>query len=173
MEPFLGYLFIFLARVLDVSMATIRMLMVMRGKKYHAAIIGFFEVIIYIVALGKVVSSLNNLGNLLAYALGFATGNFVGTIIEDKVALGTITARIIPNTCKDEMVSSLRDMGFGVTEVEGMGKMGPRCLLYVVMPRKQLPKLLKYIEEIDSEAFITISDTRTARGGYLRKIKKK
>lgn len=173
MELFLGYLFIFTARILDVSLTTIRILMLMRGKKYHAAIIGFFEVIIYIIALGKVVSNLHNVGNILAYALGFATGNFVGTIIEDKMAIGTITARVISATCNDEMVDSLRDMGFGVTEVEGMGKMGPRCLQYVVLPRKELPNLLKKIEQIDKEAFVTISDTRTAKGGYLRKIKKK
>ncbi len=169
----MGYLLIFLARVADVSLTTIRILMLMRGKKYYAAIIGFFEVTIYIVVLLKVVSNLYNVGNILAYALGFATGNIVGSFIEDKMAIGTITARVISNRCNEEMVQSLRDMGFGVTEVQGMGKEGPRCLLYVVMPRKELHRLMNTVHEVDEGAFVTISDTRTAVGGYMKKIKKK
>jgi len=81
MELILGYLFIFGARILDVSMATVRMLMIVRGKRLQAALIGFFEVIIYVVALGKVVSGLSDPGNLLAYALGFASANYIAYTI--------------------------------------------------------------------------------------------
>ena len=90
-----GYLFIFAARVCDVSLATIRTLMVVRGQKLYAAIIGFFEVIIYILALGKIFSDLSNPLNLLFYALGFATGNYVGTFLEGKLAVGVFTAQVI------------------------------------------------------------------------------
>lgn len=173
MEVLLGYLFIFMARVVDVSMATVRMLMIVRGKRYQAAVIGFFEVIIYILALRKVVSGLDNFGNLMAYALGFATGNFVGSIIEEKMALGTISARIILNNCNGGVANDLREMGFGVTEVEGMGKNGPKCILDIVLHRKYLPKLFDYMEKKDADAFVTVSDAKATRGGYLRKIKKK
>lgn len=87
-----GYLFIFLARVVDVSLATMRTLMLVRGKGLIAACIGFFEVMIYITALNKVVSGLDNPANLVVYALGFATGNFMGSYIEEKLAIGLTTA---------------------------------------------------------------------------------
>lgn len=174
MMIFLNYLFIFLARVTDVSMATVRMLLIVRGKKYYAALIGFFEVIIYIVALGKVVSGLDNIGNLLAYASGFATGNIVGSYIENKMALGTLMVDVIPKkTCDIELTQRLRDLGYGVTTVEGMGKDGPVCMLHIALQRKELPMLMKYLNEIDQEAFTTVSDARSIRGGYMRKIKKK
>ena len=88
----LGYLFIFFARVVDVTCSTIRTLMVVQGRKLHAAIIGFFEVTVYITALGKVVDSLDNPMNLLVYGLGFACGNYVGIMVENRIALGNLGA---------------------------------------------------------------------------------
>lgn len=174
MELIWNYLFIFFARVLDVSMATIRMLLIVRGKKYPAAVIGFFEITIYILALSKVVNSLDNIGNLMAYSLGFAAGTVSGSYIEGKMALGTMMVRIIPkNACDAELTEELRNMGFGVTVVEGMGKDGPICILNITLQRKELPKLMKYINETDHDAFITVSDARSTRGGYLHSIKKK
>ncbi len=174
MDLILNYLFIFFARVTDVSMATVRMLMIVRGKKYHAAALGFFEVIIYVLALGRVVNSLDNWINLLAYALGFAAGNVVGSIIEGKMAIGTIMVRIVPkNICDDELADKLRSMGFGVTILEGIGKNGPICLLDTTLHRKELPALMNYLKKTDAEAFVTVSDARETRGGYMRRLKKK
>lgn len=92
----LNFLFIFFARVVDVSLLTVRMLMIVRGKKYLAAVLGFFEVTIYIVALGRVMTSLDNWVNILAYSSGFAVGNIVGSVLETKMAIGTIMVRIVP-----------------------------------------------------------------------------
>ncbi|MFA5577792.1 MAG: DUF5698 domain-containing protein, partial [Tissierellaceae bacterium] len=114
MELLFGYLFIFFARVTDVSLATVRMLMVVQGRKLQAALIGFFEVGIYITALGKVVNSLNNPMNLLSYALGFACGNYLGIIIENKIALGNLAAQIILKISgNDDLIKILRENGFG------------------------------------------------------------
>ncbi len=169
-----NYLFIFFARVADVSMATVRMLLIVRGKKYLAGILGFFEVIIYIMALGRVVSSLDNWVNLLVYASGFAAGNVVGSIIEGKMAIGTIMVRIVPKkTCDIDMAKELRSMGFGVTVLEGIGKDGPICMLDTALHRKELPRLLDYLKKTDADSFVTVSDARETRGGYMRKIKKK
>lgn len=95
MEYLSGYMLIFFARICDVSLSTVRTLMVVQGRKFHAATIGFFEIIIYIAALGKVVSGLDDPGNLLAYALGFASGNYAGIFIEEKIALGNFTAQVV------------------------------------------------------------------------------
>jgi uncharacterized protein YebE (UPF0316 family) len=174
MTVLFNYLFIFFARVADVSMATVRMLLIVRGRKYLAGALGFFEVIIYIMALGRVVSSLDNWVNLLVYASGFAAGNVVGSIIEGKMAIGTIMVRIVPKkTCDIDLAEKLRSMGFGVTVLEGIGKDGPICMLDTTLHRKELTVLLNFLKKTDADAFTTVSDARETRGGYMRKIKKK
>src|SRR6056297_1513927 len=114
-ELILGSILIFLARVMDVSMGTIRTLMVVRGKRIYAALIGFFEVTIYIIALQKVVTSLDRPLNLIAYSLGLAAGNYFGSLLEEKMALGQISAQLIPGKNQQQMIKNLREAGFGVT----------------------------------------------------------
>lgn len=173
MELFLSYLFIFFARVIDVSLGTIRMLMIVQGRKLQATIIGFFEVTIFVTALGMVVNELNNLGNLLSYSLGFACGNYVGGLIEEKMALGNLTAQIIINKNYDEVIHALREKGFGVTVLEGQGKEGIRKILKVTFKRKDLKILHDIVDNLHNEAFITVSDARYIKGGYFSKMKKK
>ncbi|AYO29845.1 MAG: hypothetical protein PWR06_696 [Thermoanaerobacteraceae bacterium] len=165
-----GYLFIFCARVVDVSLATIRTLMIVRGNRLQAAMIGFFEVIVYITALNRVVGGLNNPANLMAYALGFATGNYVGSFIEEKLAIGLITVQII--TRNPAVVENIRQKGFGVTVLEGMGKEGSRQVLMVSLSRKALPFLLDLVEQEDQAAFVTVMDTKVTRGGYFKQTMK-
>lgn len=174
MDFFLGYLFIFLARVFDVSLATIRMLMVVQGRRIQAAIIGFFEVSIYVIALGKVVNSLDNIGNLLAYALGFACGNYIGITIENKIALGKLAAQVVIKDGSDiDIVEHLRDNGFGVTVINGEGKEGIRKVLHIVLNRKDLDKLKRVIYEYENNAFITVNTIDPISGGYFSSNKKK
>jgi uncharacterized protein YebE (UPF0316 family) len=167
-----GYLFIFFARICDVSLATMRTLMVVRGQKVYAAVIGFFEVIIYIVALDKIFSNLNNPLNLLIYAAGFAMGNYVGSYLEEKLAVGTLTAQIISMKSPLELTEKLRDNGYGVTVLEGTGREGKRYILQIILKRKEYKKLCKQIDEWDNEAFWTIFDARSTKGGiFTRKGK--
>lgn len=174
MEVLLGYLLIFVARVLDVTMATFRMLMVVQGRKFYSACIGFIEIIIYITALNQVVSNLENIWNLLVYALGFACGNYIGILIEEKIALGTLAVQIIhKEKSSDELVNTLRDQGFGVTILSGMGREGSRDVISVVIRRKDLPKLKKQIYEFDPNAFIITNSISSISGGYFSTIKKK
>lgn len=172
----LGYLLIFFARVSDVTLATIRMLMVVQGRKIQAAIIGFFEVSIYVTALSKVVSSLDNIGNLLAYALGFACGNYIGIIIENRIALGNLAAQIIlkgSNENNIELIETLRGNGFGVTVLEGHGKEGSREILHIAINRKDLNKLKDLVYSYDEDAFIIANTISPISGGYFSSIKKK
>ncbi|HZJ98721.1 MAG TPA: DUF5698 domain-containing protein [Tissierellaceae bacterium] len=163
----LGYLLIFFLRVIDVSLTTIRTLMVVQGRKLHAAIIGFFEVTIYIVALGKVVSSLDNPLNLLFYALGFATGNYVGITIENKIALGNLGAMIVLKTDDNqELIDTLRENKFGTTVLKGHGKDGPREVLNVALNRKDLMMLKNLVYQYDANAFITVNNINPVSGGF-------
>lgn len=162
-----GYLFIFCARICDVSLATMRMLMVVRGQRLYAAFIGFFEVIIYIVALNKIFSNLNNPINLIVYAAGFATGNFVGSLIEEKLAVGTLTVQVITMKAPLELTEILREQGFGVTVIEGQGREGTRYILQIILQRKCINILRKKIDEWDPDAFWTIFDARYTKGGIF------
>ncbi len=173
MEFIWGYLFIFFARVTDVSMATVRMIMVVRGRRKQAAIIGFFEIIIYILAIGKVLSGLDNPINVIVYALGFATGNYMGVFFEEKMALGDIIVQVITDHEIMKLVDRLRNEGFGVTVFEGYGRQGIRHLINVTLARKSLSKLYSVIDEHDKNAFVTVMDTRSIRGGYFSRNKKK
>lgn len=169
-----GYLFIFFARVVDVTMATVRTLMVMQSRKLQAAIIGFFEVIIYITALGKVVDSLDNPISLLAYGLGFACGTYVGIIVENKIALGNLAAQIILKTADNkELIDVLREKKFGVTIIEGHGIQGPREILNIALNRKDLEKLKELVYKFDDKAFITVNSINPISGGFFHSVKKK
>lgn len=170
----MGYLFIFFARVLDVTMATVRTLMVMQSRKFQAAIIGFFEVIIYITALGKVVDSLDNPISLLAYGLGFACGTYVGITVENKIALGNLGAQIVLKTADNkELIKVLRENKFGITVIEGEGIEGPREILNIALNRKDLDKLREIVYKYDERAFITVNNINPISGGFFYSVKKK
>ena len=173
MEGLIGYLLIFLAKVSDVSLATIRMIMVVKGKRIHAAVIGFFEVSIWILAVGSVLSNLDDPINVIMYASGFATGNYVGIMIEEKMALGSLVVQVISYKKAEELVTILRDEGYGVTVVEGYGRSGVNHLLNVTIQRKQLGRLNQLLDEHDQKAFVTVMDTRAIRGGFFSRLKRK
>jgi len=162
-----GYLFIFFARVVDMTCATIRTLMLVRGRKIHAAAIGFVEVIVYIKALDYVVAKLDDPLALVIYALGFAMGNIVGGTLEEKMAFGSSTVQVITVERPLELTQLLRENGYGVTVWEGQGREGMRHVLNIIVPRKELPRLMKIVEEWDCHCFITTFDTRATKGGTM------
>lgn len=167
-----GYLLIFSARVVDVSCATLRMLFVVRGKKFYGAMIGFVEVIVYVLALDYVVSRLNDPKALIIYALGFATGNIVGSTLEEKLAVGIVTVQVITMAHPLELTQILRSAGFGVTVWEGQGREGIRHVLNIIVPRKRMQELMSIVNNWDYHAFITVFDTRATKGGIImRKAK--
>ncbi|MDW7675186.1 MAG: DUF2179 domain-containing protein [Bacillota bacterium] len=162
-----AYVFIFFARVADVSIGVVRTLMLVKGKKLHAAVLGFFEVIIFILALNSVVNDLDDPIKLLFYGLGFATGNIVGSNIEERLALGHLTVQVITLNKPLQLCKELREQGYGVTIIEGQGKQGIRRILNIILSRKELPKLMSFIDKWDSYAFTTVFDTRHTKGGIF------
>ena len=174
MEALLGYLLIFIARVTDVTLATLRMLMVVQGRKIYSACIGFVEILIYVTALNQVVNNLDRVGNLIAYALGFACGNFIGITIENKIALGTLSVQIIHKADNGkELVDELRETGFGVTTFVAQGREGDRDVINAVIRRKDLEKIKKIVYKFDPDAFIITNSISPISGGYFSAIKKK
>lgn len=122
MEYIIGYLLIFLAKCADVTLATVRTIFVVKGKKKLAFFVGFFEILIYLFAMDKVLGDMGDIFKVISYALGFATGNVVGIAMEEKLAIGLITAQIFTGKDVDSFADYLRQNGFGVTVIEGRGR---------------------------------------------------
>jgi len=160
LSPFVIPVLIFVARVADVSMETIRIICLSRGVRKIAAIIGFFEKLIWLIAVMQIMKHLDNVFNYVAFAGGFSMGNFVGIAIEKKIALGSCLVRIIVKNGSEELVSALRKQSFGVTTVEAYGASGPSTIILVASRRKALPQLKKIINQYDVRAFFTIEDVR-------------
>ncbi|MBN1817431.1 MAG: DUF2179 domain-containing protein [Sedimentisphaerales bacterium] len=162
---------IFLSRICDVSLGTIRIIAVSRGHRFRAAILGFFEVLIWITVISRVMQNLNNIWCYIAYAGGFATGNYVGLLIEQKLAMGQLIVRIIFRKEANELLAEMNRRGFGVTCIEGEGAKGPVHLLYSVVQRNDLEELLSLIQEYNPKAFYSIEDVRHVREGIFRTSK--
>lgn len=158
---------IFLARVADVTLGTLRIIFVSRGKRRLAPVLGFFEVLIWIVAIGQLVQNLGSATSYLGYAAGFAAGNYVGMLIEDRLAIGTLIIRSIIPAGGEEVMLRLHDAGFGVTEVDGHGANGPVKIIYAVVKRKHLKEVTRIIHSVCPKAFLTVEDIRSAEEGVF------
>lgn len=164
----LSALTIFALRVSDMSMDTLRMLFVMRGRKGIAWGLGFMQSCIYVIAITSVLSQLKNPLNIIGYAAGFATGNVVGMLIEERLAIGHMHLWIISPRLGFSMAEVLRDQGYGVTEISARGKDGMVSVLSVSVFRKDVPHVESLVHEKDPEAFMTSEDVRPIRRGFWR-----
>jgi uncharacterized protein YebE (UPF0316 family) len=162
-------LFIFFARILDVSLGTIRMILVIRGDKVPAAIIGFFEIMVYTVALGLVVGSLDDPVKLIIFCAGFSLGVLVGSVIEEKLALGYRGLQVIIDRDHCDLVTILREAGYPVTCWEATGKSGPKTVLHMVVKRNMIKAVSNHIYEQDPNAFVVLMEPKHFRGGYIKK----
>ncbi len=148
---------IFFARICDVSIGTVRTILVISGHRYISAFLGFFEVIIWVLAVGGVIAYLTNPFALLGYAGGFSAGVLVGMFIEDRIALGYRVVRIISTNREINVSQQLRDRGHYVTRIEGSGKNGPVEFAFMVIKRRDVPRVREQVGEIDPKAFISVS----------------
>lgn len=161
-----GALMIFLLRITDVSMGTFRMILVTRGQRKTAALLGFVEVTIWVVAISQVFANLNSLWNILAYSGGFATGTLTGMWLESKIALGTVSVYIVSAKKGEAIADAVRRAGYGATELPAWGQSGPVALIGVVLPRRELVGLTDLVNGIDASSFITVDDNRQVLRGY-------
>jgi len=158
---------IFLARILDVSLGTIRIIFVSRGKKALAPVLGFFEVSIWLLAMSQIMQNLDNAICFIAYAGGYAMGNYVGILLEEKLALGILIIRIFLVDDKTGMKERLYGAGFGVTSIDAYGMNGKVKILYTVIKRKDINKAVSIIEECQSNAFYSIEDAKAVKQGIF------
>lgn len=156
---------IFLARIIDVSLGTIRIIFISKGFKILSALVGFFEVIVWLLAINQILSDFTNIWIMVAYAAGFATGNYIGIILEEKISIGNVLLRIIIKEDPRKLVHELRKNNYHATIMDGKSgyeKTNVK-IIFSVISRKKLKKVLKLIKNTNPNAFFTIEDIRNAR----------
>jgi len=158
-----GAALIFFARVLDVTLGTLRISFISRGEKSLAPVIGFFEIMIWLFAISQVVQNLNNIVYLLAYAAGFSTGVFTGLQIEDRLARGSRIIRTITRQPASELLEALRASGYGVTTVRAQGMRGEVDLIFSVVQRSHVGLYMAIVNEHNPAAFTSVEDVRSVR----------
>jgi uncharacterized protein YebE (UPF0316 family) len=154
-------LLIFLARVADVSLGTLRMVFVSRGEKGRAAFTGFFEVLIWLTAITYILQNLTHVSNYLAYAAGFATGNYLGLKLEEKLALGLLSVMVITNHDARSLVEHLKEHKYGITSVSAVGSTGRVRVLISVIRRKNLEELRQIVERFHPNAFMAVQAVKS------------
>lgn len=158
---------IFFFRIGDVSLGTIRVIFIAKGLKYIAPVIGFFEVIIYLIAIGQVMNNMTNVALYVAYGAGFAAGTYIGMLVEEKLSLGTLVIRIITPDDPEKLLEYLQKHSFGVTVAGGQGAKGPVKIILSVINRKDLEEVVGGIREHLPKAFYSVEEVRSVAAGVF------
>ena len=159
---------IFIAKVIEVSLTTLRMVFVGRGEKFYASAIGFVEIIIWLNVASVVLVNINeNPAKMVTYALGFALGSFVGLTIEDKIGLGYANIQIITDQVNGlSLATSIRELGRAVTVLEGEGKDSKNLILTTFVKRKDRDTILSTLKDKEVNGLITVAETQKIYGGF-------
>lgn len=160
-------LLIFVARLVDVSIGTVRIILLSRGHRLLAPLFGFVEILIWLVALRQIFQHLDNIAAFFAYAAGFAAGTVIGMTIEDKLALGLVAIRLITAEDSTKLIHEMSKADFGVTSFAAEGVSGQVRLIFTIIRRKELDEALALIRRWHPSAFISISDVRSASEGVF------
>ncbi len=153
-------LFIFLARIFDVSLGTLRIIFVTKGMRIIAPLVGFFEVLIWLLAISRIMQDLDNWVSYIAYAGGFATGNFVGMYLEERLAIGHEMIRVITRKDATSLIEKLREMGYGVTSVKAEGIEGEVAIIYIIARRRMISEVLDKINYFNPRALYTVESIK-------------
>jgi uncharacterized protein YebE (UPF0316 family) len=161
--PFL----IFLARIFDVSLGTVRVIFVSRGFKYLAPVIGFFEILIWLLAIGQIMKNLSNPLCYIAYAAGFGMGNYVGIRIAERLSLGVVLIRVVTKKDALPLVDCLKAENYGVTCVDGHGTSGQVKVVFTIVPRREVRSVVDLIRTFNPQAFYSIEDVGFVEKGIF------
>ncbi len=164
-------LLVFVSRIFDVTIGTIRIIVVSKGNRL-APLLGFIEVLIWVVVISQVMNNLNNWVCYIFYAGGFATGNYIGMIIEEKIALGMVGLRLVTAKPAIELINCLKDKGYGLTYIDAKGLRGPVNVMFITLSRKKLNELIELINKYNPGAFYTIEDIRMVNKGVFAQTNK-
>jgi len=154
--PFL----IFFARVCDVSLGTIRIIFISKGIKFLAPLVGFFEILIWLLAIGQIMQNLTNIYYYIFYAAGFATGNFVGIILDEKLSIGTVSIRIITKKDATELIKALKNNKINLTILNAEGPNGKVKVIFTVVNRQNISKIINIVKIHNPKSFYSIEDIR-------------
>jgi uncharacterized protein YebE (UPF0316 family) len=160
-------LLIFFARVIDVTLGTLRIIFTSRGMRNVAPVLGFIETFIWIVAVSSIVKNAQNVAAYVGYAGGFAMGTFVGMYLENKLAVGTVTFRAIIRRDTKELIKALVEAGFGITTVDGRGSSGKVKIIYTTVKRQDLPAVIDIFHRIVPGAFLSVEEVRSTEQGIF------
>ncbi len=160
-------LLIFMARVTDMSMDTMRIMLLSRGQKILAPLIGFVQVLIWLAVIQQIFLNLSNIFCYLAYAGGFAVGTYAGMMIEERIAIGFQVLRVITRMEGAELIAFLRKEGYGVTVVDGCGTNGKVNLIYTIVKRSEIGKVIGLVNQFNPKAFYTIEDVKFVNEGIF------
>ena len=160
-------LLIFFARIVDVTIGTARVIFVSRGYKTLAAATGFFEVIIWLLAIGQIMNNLSNPICYIAYGGGFALGNYIGITLIEKMSLGTVLIQVTTNRDPSNLINALKEKEYGVTTVQGQGAFEPVKLIFTIVPRLNLDEVLQIIQEHNPKSFYSIQEIASIAKGFF------
>lgn len=160
-------LLIMLARICDVSIGTVRIIFVSRGERLLASMMGFLEVLIWIVVVSQIITNIGSWINYLAYAAGFAIGNYLGITLENRMAMGMVAMRVITNKPADKLIENLKQEYHGVTTIAAKGSSGEVRLLFAVIKRKDIPFFLEMVDKYNPKAYVSVEDVRTLSKTHL------
>lgn len=168
-------LLIFFARVADVSLGTIRIIFVSKGFKFLSLFVGFFEVLIWLLAINQIWSDFSNPWLIVAYATGFAVGNYVGILLDEKISIGNALIRIIIRKNSKKLINELRKNNCSLTIIDGHSgdKESDVKMILSVVKRKELKKIFKIIKEVNPKAFFTVEDVRSVRKNHYKLVNTK
>jgi len=163
-ESILGAFIIMVMRICDVSIGTMRTILVVQGKKYFAGLAGMIEVLIWVFAIRYIFQNLDQIQNLFGYAIGFGIGNILGITIEQKIGLGFAQLNIISRFNSEKITDALRGEKYGVTVLPAYGASGNVSIIVVIVPRKHQKKIINLVESMDPHTFITVQYSLPYRG---------
>ena len=175
MELLLLCIKIFFARILDVSLGTLRTVITVKGKSLYASLVGFIEIFVWFLIVKEALNTdETSIWIAISYSLGFATGTFIGSILSQKLITGNLSVQIITDKAYPDMVNTLRNEGYGVTvmNVEGKNKEEEKYMLFIEINNKSLNHLQHLVKKIDSDAFMVVNATKFVQNFYIDVIKK-
>lgn len=175
MELLLLCIKIFFARILDVSLGTLRTVITVKGKSLYASLVGFIEIFVWFLIVKEALNTNEtSIWIAVAYSLGFATGTFIGSILSQKLITGNLSVQIITDKAYPDMVNTLRNEGYGVTvmDVEGKNTEEEKYMLFIEINNKSLNHLQHLVKKIDNDAFIVVNETKYVQNGFIDVIKK-
>jgi uncharacterized protein YebE (UPF0316 family) len=164
---------IFFARIIDQTIGTLRLIFLAKGHKILAPILGFFEALIWILVVREVITNITDPICFVAYAAGFATGSYIGLVIEEKLSIGNVIVRVILPNEDVVLIDALRQENFGFTLIDGEGRNGKVKIIFVVLNRTNLSKFLDVLNDKNPNAFYSIEDVKQVQEGIFPKSQKR